>query len=194
MKKYTPADYRAMPWKNGLGVTTELACAPEGADLDHFEWRVSCAPVVSDSVFSMFRGVDRSLLIRSGAGLVLHVNRQVSFTLTPDSPAFQFAGEDELTAELLDDAVVDFNVMTRRQFWTHSIELMHCLGEFSLQAKGQIMLVYHAQGEAIDLASGVRFLPHELLELNDVPLRGHSPRLTTLYVVRLYATQSAPII
>ena len=36
---------RQLPWKNGQGVTLELAIAPPGAGLDDFDWRISSARV-----------------------------------------------------------------------------------------------------------------------------------------------------
>lgn len=36
---------RQLPWKNGKGVTLELAIAPTDADLSNFEWRISSARV-----------------------------------------------------------------------------------------------------------------------------------------------------
>jgi environmental stress-induced protein Ves len=44
--KLIPADaMRRMPWKNGGGVTTEIAIAPTGATLEDFDWRVGTAQV-----------------------------------------------------------------------------------------------------------------------------------------------------
>ena len=54
-------DYRVMPWKNGGGTTTEVAVSPEGAGLDHFDWRISMARVEQDGPFSTFPGIDRTL-------------------------------------------------------------------------------------------------------------------------------------
>ena len=37
------AGCKVTPWKNGGGVTTELATDPPGAALDAFNWRLSLA-------------------------------------------------------------------------------------------------------------------------------------------------------
>ena len=43
-----PAALRTpVAWKNGGGVTREIAALPRGAGLNHFEWRVSTAEVRS---------------------------------------------------------------------------------------------------------------------------------------------------
>ena len=46
--------YRCMPWKNGAGVTREVAAWPPEARLDDFGWRVSMARVERDGPFSTF--------------------------------------------------------------------------------------------------------------------------------------------
>ena len=63
------ANYKVMPWKNGLGSTTEIAIFPANAKLDDFDWRVSMAQVTSDGPFSSFPGIDRTLLVIDGAGI-----------------------------------------------------------------------------------------------------------------------------
>ncbi|MFN9927385.1 MAG: HutD family protein, partial [Phenylobacterium sp.] len=55
------ADRLAVPWKNGGGITRELAVWPPGASFDDFVWRVSMAEVHQDGPFSSFPGVDRIL-------------------------------------------------------------------------------------------------------------------------------------
>ncbi len=47
---FSPENFRTIPWKNGLGHTTELAIS-EGGSLDDFDWRLSIASVVNDGDF-----------------------------------------------------------------------------------------------------------------------------------------------
>lgn len=65
------ADLVAAPWKNGGGVTREVAAVPEQAGLDSFVWRVSIADVAQAGPFSRFAGIDRTLVLLSGAGMLL---------------------------------------------------------------------------------------------------------------------------
>jgi len=62
------ADLVASPWKNGGGVTREVAAFPEGAALDAFVWRVSVADVAQAGPFSRFAGIDRTLAVDVMAG------------------------------------------------------------------------------------------------------------------------------
>ncbi|MBK6918322.1 MAG: HutD family protein [Deltaproteobacteria bacterium] len=105
-----------VPWKNGLGVTTELAVWPRGSsfDRDDFRWRLSAAAVEADGPFSRFDGCDRVLVVTAGAGLVLdHGGAAPAATIGRLQP-HAFAGEWTTTAQLVDGAVVDFNLIHRR--------------------------------------------------------------------------------
>ncbi len=106
------ADRLTMPWKNGGGVTHELA--REGEGVAGFGVRLSVADVATDGPFSRFPGVDRVILMLHGGGFRLR--RDDGHTVTIDRPhaPFAFVGEDVWDCALLDGPVVDFNVMTDR--------------------------------------------------------------------------------
>jgi environmental stress-induced protein Ves len=104
---------RAAPWKNGGGLTREVAVDPEGSDLGHFDWRVSIAEVHRRGPFSSFPGVDRHMAVLSGR-LALAMADRGTQTLVPESPPLTFAGDLAITAEPLQSPVTDLNVMTRR--------------------------------------------------------------------------------
>lgn len=103
--------FTAMPWKNGGGVTHEVARFPaEAADWD---WRISIAEVAQDGPFSPFPGCERALLLLSGAGMRLRIaGREVDLHKPGDS--VRFAGEDAVEAFLSDGPTVDFNAIWRR--------------------------------------------------------------------------------
>lgn len=103
----------ATAWKNGGGVTREIAVRPEGAGADDFAWRVSLAEVAADGPFSAFPGVDRTLTLAEGAGMDLAVGgvrRVVDERFAPQD----FAGDEDTGCRLLAGPVVNFNVMYRR--------------------------------------------------------------------------------
>ncbi|MGI4858448.1 MAG: HutD/Ves family protein, partial [Janthinobacterium lividum] len=58
-------------WKNGGGTTSEIAVWPRAASFDAFVWRVSVAEIAQDGAFSDFPGVDRTIVLLSGAGMDL---------------------------------------------------------------------------------------------------------------------------
>jgi environmental stress-induced protein Ves len=109
----TATQARIQPWKNGRGVTRELALWPRGATLSRadFDWRISCAPVDEPGPFSSVPGVERILVVTEGAGCELvhgsHAPRARLRRLAP----YRFSGDWETTAELPHGPISDFNVM-----------------------------------------------------------------------------------
>ena len=118
MRHLPAAGYRAMPWKNGGGITREVAVFPETGD---FLWRLSLATVAADGPFSAFPGVDRTLTVLEGPGIELAVAGMAPARLGPRAP-FAFPGDVAASARLLGGAITDFNVMTRRDRLAHRVE------------------------------------------------------------------------
>ncbi|MFN9848312.1 MAG: HutD family protein [Alphaproteobacteria bacterium] len=106
-------DRKAVPWKNGGGVTREIAAWPPGSGFDDFAWRVSMAEVREDGPFSNFAGVDRILTVLEGA-MRLTIEGGGVFELSLDTPPGAFDGEAAAAAQLTAGPVLDLNVMTRR--------------------------------------------------------------------------------
>lgn len=107
------ADREAVPWKNGGGVTREIAAWPPGSGFDDFTWRVSMAEVRENGPFSRFRGVDRILMVLEGA-MRLTIQGGAVFQLSLDTPPCAFDGQAPVASELTTGPVLDLNVMTRR--------------------------------------------------------------------------------
>jgi environmental stress-induced protein Ves len=108
-----PADYVRMPWKDGGGQTTQIAVHPSDSTLSTFDWRVSFADVAVDGPFSQFAGVDRILVLLSGAGMLLSGDAHAVELRAPFEP-YAFSGDDEISCALVDGPVRDFNLMMRR--------------------------------------------------------------------------------
>lgn len=104
----------AIPWKNGGGTTRAIAVWPEGAGFDDFAWRVSIADVVQSGSFSAFPGVDRTILLLEGDGMLLDGSDGSAFALTTHFQPHSMRGDEPVTAKLVNGSSRDFNVMTRR--------------------------------------------------------------------------------
>ena len=102
------ADQRPMPWKNGGGITYEVAVFPADAAFDGFAWRVSMAQVESDGPFSRFDGIDRSLAIMQGNGLRLLVDG-ATIELGAQSRPLAFPGDIPVSAALIEGPIMDLN-------------------------------------------------------------------------------------
>lgn len=121
MKSLHAHDYKRMPWKNGGGETVEIAIFPADASVETFEWRISMATVANDGPFSIFRGIDRTLSILQGNGMALAIENDNPVLLTKASPPLPFPADVRVHATLPDGAIVDLNVMTRRDTWRHRV-------------------------------------------------------------------------
>lgn len=153
MRLIRPAEYRAMPWKNGGGVTTEIwVDPPSGA----FDWRVSIATVNADGPFSTFAGYDRHIMSLSGEGMVLDIEGHGKFNLEPLLP-ISFSGDAQVHGLLLRGAVKDFNLMVRRVFGSGTLRVTECQAGARLGSDTSTQLAYILQGEC--KAEGVQLVP-----------------------------------
>jgi len=153
-----PQDYRQMQWRNGKGVTVEIAAYPQGASIDDFDWRVSMAKVSEDGPFSSFPGIDRTLSILDGNGLELVVEGAAPANLTIDTPPHAFAADRPTYARLLDGALTDFNVMTRRGHCAHAVEMI-TTGRRLLSRKDWNILLAYCHAGAADIETDGRSAP-----------------------------------
>lgn len=128
MRILRAADHKRMPWKNGGGETVEIAVSPEEAGLAGFDWRVSMATVAADGPFSIFPGIDRTLAILDGNGMVLDIEGMAPALLTVASDPLAFPADIPVTAKLQDGAITDLNVMTRRDGIDHGLVRIEIAG------------------------------------------------------------------
>lgn len=116
-----PDNIARTSWKNGGGWTKELAREPENSTLDSFDWRITTAGTAQDGPFSPFPGVDRTLVVLAGR-VTLRLGDDFQRELSYEDGPFEFAGETPVEAALRTRPFVDFNVMTRRGVFTHTVE------------------------------------------------------------------------
>lgn len=145
MKLLRQADYKRMPWKNGGGETTEIAVSPPTAGLDDFDWRISMALVKGDGPFSIFPGIDRTLSILEGNGMRLTIDG-ARFDLKLASAPLPFAGDVTTDAVLLDGAITDLNVMTRRGAYRHQVQRFDLTGEMTITCDATVVVVLSGEG------------------------------------------------
>ncbi len=121
MKIARRADHKRMAWKNGQGLTEEVAAFPAGSDTDSFDWRLSIAHVGADGPFSVFAGIDRTIALLDGPGLALDLPEEKTVELKPGGSPFSFSGDWKISSRNLGGPTVDLNIMTRRGRCTHEM-------------------------------------------------------------------------
>jgi uncharacterized protein len=148
MRIVRSSNYVTTPWKNGQGITREIARFPEGASYDVFTWRLSAARVAQAGPFSRFVGIDRSMLILSGTSMALQ-GEDASVTLTPESEVHAFAGEQALQASIVGSPIEDLNLMTRREIATHTMKRFQAVANEAITlvaADNETVLVFIEAG------------------------------------------------
>lgn len=107
------ADIRPEPWRNGGGVTRELASHPKAASAQDgaWDWRVSIADVSKAGDFSNFPGMERVITIIDGELMLLTVDGS-EHPLEKYRP-FRFSGEAASSATLPTGDVRDLNIIAR---------------------------------------------------------------------------------
>lgn len=111
--RHLPANMRiARAWRNGGGVTHDVALSPEGADDENFLWRASIATIAAAGPFSPWPGVDRALMLLRGR-LTLAVGGDER-DLEDGDPAQTFAGEEAVSGRPCGGACTVLNLMARR--------------------------------------------------------------------------------
>ncbi|MGW2286979.1 HutD/Ves family protein [Streptomyces phaeochromogenes] len=161
------SEYRSVLWKNGGGMTREVASGAVQAPLasaesaDGFDWRVSVADVDAEGSFSAFPGIDRVITLVEGEGMVLTVDG-TPHRVGPLSP-FAFSGGAMTDCRLEAGTVRNMNVMTRRSRATADV---------------QIITIAAARGAEMACAAGETLLVMSVTE--GITVSGPDGRETTL--------------
>ena len=147
MRIVRAADCPEVPWKNGAGTTRELYV--DGA------LRVTLASERANAPFSDFEGWTRTI-VPLAEGLSLAFANERFVALKPFRP-FVFSGAPAVRSILENGALDAFNVMTRDEVLTHTVELLD--GPDAMQKiERTVAMIYIARGalelDGITLGSG----------------------------------------
>lgn len=140
-----PAGYRHMPWKNGGGVTIDIAVsmlpgfAPGG--WEGIVWRFSRTAIVTAGAFSDLSGFDRQLALVAGQGLVLETAVGEIDVRQPFRPV-RFSGETAIVSRLEAGPVEVVNLIGDRS--RVSIELCCVPGGATHTCPSGVHIIYAA--------------------------------------------------
>ena len=102
-----PEDYRRTPWKNGGGVSVDIAVGPDEM------WRFGRTPITAGGPFSDYTGFDRLQVLVAGRGLVLQTPEGEIDVRRPFQPV-RFAGETPIVSRLEAGPVEVVNLIGQR--------------------------------------------------------------------------------
>jgi uncharacterized protein len=126
----------ASPWKNGGGVTREVAAQPSTAS-PGFDWRISIADIERPGLFSSYPGVDRMLAVLEGQ-LELTIEDKPPLSLSSRSPAVNFPGEARVSAVPVSIRSRDLNIMVQRDGWRSTLEALQIGSEVAITADDRV--------------------------------------------------------
>jgi environmental stress-induced protein Ves len=155
------ADVPATPWRNGGGLTRELAAWPaEGT----WRWRMSVAEVTASGPFSPFEGITRWFAVLKGDGVALTVRTPsdsddtgpCEHRLTATDPALCFDGGATTYCTLLGGPTQDFNLMVADDCLPARMVRVH--GDLTVLASATKTIAIYA----VDSGASVRFNTDDL--------------------------------
>jgi len=180
-----PEDRPLIPWKNGGGLTREIAVHYDEAQYQDFLWRLSQAIIDAPCTFSRFDGIDRSIAVLDGAGVLLKsATNPVTLGLTKE--AFSFRGEEDITATPVKGITTVLNIMTRRGFFSHQMEYCPFAKEMTFEASADVTFIVAKNEATINgqkiahLACATGFEKGEEIELK-------APGKGEVFIISLFA-------
>lgn len=152
MQLIAPSDFKTQAWKNGGGITHEIA---RDESADRLLWRFSIAEVASDGPFSLFPGLARILTVIDGAGIDLTAadSRHRVLPLQP----FAFSGDTPITGRLCAGPIRDFNVIFDPAEFTARVTVLRDEAKLPLSPRalhGVLLLAGHAMIDGATIALG----------------------------------------
>ena len=101
-------EYTSMPWKNGKGVTREIA---KSSGENGLIWRLSSTEITQDGPFSNFPNLSRVLIVTNGVGIrLIDTNTDVKMLASLHKPT-KFSGNQPIEAQLIKGPIQNFNVI-----------------------------------------------------------------------------------
>lgn len=157
-----PAQYITTPWKNGGGVTVDIAVEGD-------VWRLGRTPIVAAGPFSDYGGFDRVQVLVAGSGLVLKTPEGEIDVRQPFRPV-RFAGETPIVSRLESGPVEVVNLIGNRASVRIDIEVLdegrslrlgpgthivyNPLGESALDVGGSHHVLAGDHGLRLEMADG----------------------------------------
>ena len=162
-------DFLRQPWKNGGGVTTQLALHEEGG---RWLWRLSLAEVVRSGPFSDFSGYERTIMLLEGEGMELRIDESPGVDLRTPYRPFVFDGAARTACRLLGGPVKDLNLMVDERRARARVDVIDPDSVGSVAPKSSWALAFALRGFTRIAATTVerRLAPGELLRIDEAQI------------------------
>ncbi len=123
--------YLKMPWKNKKGVTSQIYLGPSTASFERldFDFRLSSAPILENTTFSIFPGYERILLPIRGRGFYLN-----GVPYEQNEVAY-FNADIETRCELIDGEVLDLGLIYNPKKIKTQVRIVNFKNSFSFNTE-----------------------------------------------------------
>ena len=162
-----PKTYRRTPWKNGGGVTIDIAddYAPEAppGSWSGMLWRFGRTQIVAPGPFSDLSGFDRILTVIGGRGLWLDIAGGVSLDVREPFQPVRFRGEDRIISRLEAGPVAVLNLLADRT--RYEIDVLILSGGEARPLAEAIHLVYALDDSEVMVGESYPLAADEALRL-----------------------------
>jgi environmental stress-induced protein Ves len=160
MKHLDPMTYRRTPWKNGGGVTVDIADAyASGAEPGSWSgmlWRFGHTRIVAPGPFSDLTGYDRILTVIGGRGLVLEVEGGAPLDVREPLRPVRFRGEDRITSRPEAGPVKVLNLLADRRRYAIDVIILRAGDRKTLESA--VNIAYALQDCAVALGAAAAML------------------------------------
>jgi environmental stress-induced protein Ves len=146
------------------------------------------ARVESGGPFSMFAGIDRTLAVLEGEGIVLSFAGAAPAEITRASTPHSFPADVPTQAALIAGPITDLNVMTRRGRMIHAVERIAISAPIEIHAAAGTTLILSLDGDlSVAGAATVCVGPLDTLSIGsgEPKLRLEPARTATLFLIRI---------
>lgn len=162
-----PKTYRRTPWKNGGGVTIDVADAyAPGAEPGSWSgmlWRLGHTRILVPAPFSDLSGFDRILTVIGGRGLWLDSEGGISLDVREPFSPVRFRGEDRIVSRLEAGPVTVLNLLADRAKYTIDVSILAAGATRPLDAA--INLVYAPEESAVTIDQSLLLATDEALRI-----------------------------
>lgn len=138
-------NYKKMPWKNGLGFTSEVARS-DCLDKEDFQWRISIADVLTDGEFSYFAGKHRIISVLKGEGIHLDVDQNMAVTLH-SRDVFNFDGASQVYCKLIENPICDLNLIYQPEKLAPRFQWINSIDQHSILTAADFIFILNISDE-----------------------------------------------
>lgn len=138
-------NYREGRWLNGLGLSWDIAAAPDGAGPHDFEWRMALARIDSSVAFSHYPDIDRIFTLIEGHGLDLVFNDRKILKVDKPFVPHGFPGDVKTACVVNNGPCRALNLFLRRSTWKASVRVLSANDNLNIPSQ-QTTLAFALEG------------------------------------------------